>query len=68
MIRRLNKRESDVLARFLEGFSCVEIATQLHDDPRVISYELNALRTKVRYHMRKLRNEDKTKPIASRRL
>jgi RNA polymerase sigma-70 factor (ECF subfamily) len=52
-LRRLNKRERDVFARFLEGFSCDEIATQLHDDPRVISYELNAIRTKVRYRLSK---------------
>jgi RNA polymerase sigma factor (sigma-70 family) len=52
-MRRLTQRERDVLKLFLEGFTCDEIGTQLGEDSRVISYELNAVRTKVRYRLKK---------------
>jgi RNA polymerase sigma factor (sigma-70 family) len=51
VLRRLNQRERDVLTQFLEGYTCDEIAMRLRADRRVISYELNAVRTKVRYHL-----------------
>lgn len=49
MLRRLNERERNVFTLYLEGFDCSEIATRLSTDRRVISYELNAVRAKVRY-------------------
>lgn len=66
-LRRLNLRERAVLVKYLEGYKRNEIAAQLNEDARVISYELNAVRAKVRYRLNKLFKEGKTKSIVSRR-
>jgi RNA polymerase sigma factor (sigma-70 family) len=52
-LRRLNQREKDILERYLEGFACDEIAARMGEDVRVISYELNAIKTKVRYRVQR---------------
>lgn len=58
-MRRLNERERGLLTLYLEGYKAGEIAAQLDEDVRVISYELNALRTKVRYRLRDYLNREK---------
>ena len=49
----LNSRESEIFGLYLEGYSCKEIAAQLGDNPKLITFELNAVRAKVRYRVTK---------------
>lgn len=58
-LKRLNKRERKVLTLYLEGNKCPEIALMLNEDQRVISYELNAVRVKVRYRLQRRFREHK---------
>ncbi len=58
-LRRLNKRERLLLKLFLYGYSCQEISDRLDSNVRLISYELNALRTKVRQHLTKAKAKTK---------
>lgn len=51
-LKRLNDWERQILERFLEGYTCSEIAAQMSVDARVISYELNRVKTKVRYRVK----------------
>lgn len=49
----LNSREKLLLKLHLEGFKCNEIAARLNEDVRLVRSDLNAVRTKVRYRLRK---------------
>ncbi len=53
VMKRLDERETTMLTLFLEGCRCDEIAARMHEDKRAISYDLNALRTRVLYQLRK---------------
>lgn len=53
-LRRLNERERLLLKLFLYGFSCEEIAARLEANAPLISYELNAVRNKVRQRLIKI--------------
>lgn len=50
---RLTNREELLLKLHLEGFSCKLIAIKLNEDARLTRSDLNAVRTKVRYRLRK---------------
>jgi RNA polymerase sigma factor (sigma-70 family) len=50
---QLTSREELLLKLHLEGFKCKEIATRLNEDVRLTRSDLNAVRTKVRYRIRK---------------
>jgi RNA polymerase sigma-70 factor (ECF subfamily) len=65
VMRRLTKREKTLLTLFLEGYMCEEIAGRMNEDKRAISYDLNAVRTKVRYQLQK--RLGLTKPQGGRR-
>jgi RNA polymerase sigma factor (sigma-70 family) len=56
----LKTREMRILELYLSGYKCKEIATELKEDKHVISAELNAVRTKVRY---RLKIKSKTREI-----
>ena len=48
---RLSPREELLLNLYLQGLSCKEIAALLNDNQRLISADLNALLTKLRYRL-----------------
>ena len=52
-LRRLSPRERLLLKLFLYGYGCQEIAERLEENVHLISYELNAVRTKVRQRLTK---------------
>ncbi|HKO61589.1 MAG TPA: RNA polymerase sigma factor [Pyrinomonadaceae bacterium] len=58
----LNDRESRILELYLDGYKCNEIAEVLDEDKRIISVELNAVRTKVRYRL-KTKGNSKAKGV-----
>jgi len=49
---RLSDRERLLLTLMLEGLSCEEIAEILNEDVRIIRYDCNALKAKLRYRFR----------------
>jgi RNA polymerase sigma factor (sigma-70 family) len=49
----LTNREELLLQLHLDGLKCKEIASRLNEDVRVIRSDLNAVRTKVRYRIKK---------------
>jgi RNA polymerase sigma factor (sigma-70 family) len=49
----LNAREMQILELYLAGYKCQEIAAELNEDKRVIGVELNAVRNKVRYRLKR---------------
>lgn len=49
----LTSREKLLLKLHLEGFKCKEIAARLSEDVRLVRSDLNAVRTKIRYRIRK---------------
>ena len=51
----LTPREKLLLALHLEGYKCKEIASELKEDVRLVSTDLNAMRTKVRTRLMKAR-------------
>lgn len=51
----LTPREKLLLALHLEGYTCKEIASELKEDVRLVSTDLNAMRTKVRTRLMKAR-------------
>jgi len=53
-IGRLTSRERLLLDLHLQGYNSSEIASQLNEDVRLIRYDLNAVRSKVRYRLRLL--------------
>lgn len=50
----LTSREKLLLNLHLQGYNSSEIASQLNEDVRLIRYDLNAVRSKVRYRLRLL--------------
>jgi RNA polymerase sigma factor (sigma-70 family) len=58
-LRHLNRRERLLLKLFLYGYSCEEIAARLEVNARLISYELNAVKTKVRQRLTKAKAKTK---------
>ncbi len=51
----LDDREELLLRLYLKGYKCHEIAAMLNEDKRIISVELNAVRSKVRYRLARAR-------------
>ncbi len=51
--RDLSDQESVILRLHLEGLDCKEIGESLNKDPKLVAYELNAVRAKVRYRIQK---------------
>lgn len=51
----LTPREEELLQKYLEGYTCKEIAHILGEDARLIRVELNAVKTKVRSRLMKRR-------------
>jgi RNA polymerase sigma factor (sigma-70 family) len=49
----LNAREMLILELYLDGYKCHEIAAELSEDKYLIGVELNAVRTKVRYRLKR---------------
>ena len=49
----LNPREKFLLKRHLMGHTNQEIADELHEDVKVIRYDLNAVKSKVRYRLKR---------------
>lgn len=60
-LKRLTDREKKLFILFLKGYSCAEIAAQLGEDVKVISYDLNAVRSKV-YQRLKPKGRPKGQP------
>lgn len=51
---KLTIRETEILELYLAGYKCHEIADKLNEDKRVISVRLNAVKSKVRYRLKKI--------------
>jgi len=50
----LNKRERELLSMYVEGMNAKEIASVLNEDRHLIASDLNAIRAKLRYRLRRL--------------
>jgi RNA polymerase sigma factor (sigma-70 family) len=55
----LTPREKHLLKLYLEGYSCDEIGSLLDEDVRVVRSDLNAVKAKVRYRLKKSKAKTK---------
>jgi RNA polymerase sigma factor (sigma-70 family) len=55
----LTSRERRLLDLHLEGYNCDEIASILGEDVRLVRYDLNAVRAKVRYRLKQAKTKSK---------
>ncbi len=55
----LTTREKELLGLYLKGHTCKEIADILNEDVRLTRYDLNAVKSKVRQRIKKLRKRAK---------
>jgi hypothetical protein len=62
----LNDREKLLLSFHLRGYNCAEIAARLHEDKRIISVELNAVKSKVRYRLKRRNTRTKASKVPNK--